>query len=123
VIDRITEGKGSGTSPAWHFGGGPEYCRGCREQGLACSRGDAVEVDGQLERCPYIEFEPATIEGQQAWDVLQPLPAASCAMPAWPAWRSASTCRPRCRLGEDLGYDRRALAVLLPMAEAAAIEG
>lgn len=26
------------------------------------------------------------------------------------------------RLGEDLGYDRRALAVLLPMAEAAVIE-
>ncbi|WP_221938484.1 hypothetical protein [Mycobacterium sp. KBS0706] len=25
-------------------------------------------------------------------------------------------------IGEDLGYDRRALAVLLPMAEAAAIE-
>ena len=40
----------------WHFGSGPEYCRGCtaldRDCGLAC---------------PYAAHAPASVEGAAAW--------------------------------------------------------
>ena len=40
----------------WHFGSGPDYCRGCaaldRDCGLAC---------------PYAAHAPASIEGAAAW--------------------------------------------------------
>ena len=44
----------------WHFqpGGGPEYCRACRDDGLPCAHG-APGADG--EGCPYREARPLTL--------------------------------------------------------------
>ena len=53
----------------WHFqpGGGPEYCRACRDDGLPCARG-APGADGQ--RCPYREHALIRQQEHEAWDVL-----------------------------------------------------
>jgi hypothetical protein len=52
----------------WHFqpGGGPEYCRACRDDGLPCARGEPGG-DGRL--CPYREHALISLQ-EQAWDVL-----------------------------------------------------
>ncbi len=42
--------------PAWHFGRGPEYCRGCAALGRDCA-----------DACPYAAHAPATAEGAAAW--------------------------------------------------------
>ena len=41
---------------AWHFGGGPQYCRGCRALQKDCG-----------EQCPYEQHAPLTIDGAAAW--------------------------------------------------------
>jgi hypothetical protein len=53
----------------WHFqpGGGPEYCRVCRDDGLPCARGEPG-ADGQL--CPYREHALISPQEHEAWDVL-----------------------------------------------------
>ena len=47
----------------WHFtrGGGPDYCRDCRNLNTPCSR------DGS---CPYDLNAPQSLTEQQAWEVL-----------------------------------------------------
>ena len=52
----------------WHFqpGGGPDYCDGCRRQGLACASGRA----GPGRLCPYRAHALVSQEEHQAWDVL-----------------------------------------------------
>jgi hypothetical protein len=53
----------------WHFqpGGGPEYCRSCRDDGLPCARGEPG-ADGQF--CPYREHPLISQQEHEAWDVL-----------------------------------------------------
>ena len=53
----------------WHFqpGGGPEYCRACRDDGLPCARGERG-ADGRL--CPYREHALISRQEHEAWDVL-----------------------------------------------------
>src|ERR671910_3367329 len=53
----------------WHFqpGGGPEYCRACREDDLPCARGEPGG-DGRL--CPYREHALISLQEHEAWDVL-----------------------------------------------------
>jgi hypothetical protein len=53
----------------WHFqpGGGPEYCRACRDNGLPCARGEPG-ADGRL--CPYREHSLISQQEHEAWDVL-----------------------------------------------------
>ena len=53
----------------WHFqsGGGPEYCRACRDDGLPCARG-GPGADGRL--CPYREHALISQQEHEAWDVL-----------------------------------------------------
>ena len=53
----------------WHFqpGGGPEYCRACRNDGLPCARGEPG-ADGR--RCPYREHALISRQEHEAWDVL-----------------------------------------------------
>ena len=41
---------------AWHFGGGPDYCRGCR----------ALDKDCGAE-CPYEQHAPLTVDGAAVW--------------------------------------------------------
>ena len=53
----------------WHFqpGGGPEYCRACRDDGLPCARGEPG-ADGRL--CPYREHALISRQEHEAWEVL-----------------------------------------------------
>jgi hypothetical protein len=100
------------TRSRWHFGGGPGYCDGCRREGRPCAKGEPGS-DGAL--CPYIENEPLSDAGWQAWDILT---------------RCAGQLRfvPGAVIGLDLGaalgmaaaagYDAMALAELLPAGEA-----
>jgi len=61
--------NGCGPSAAGHFqpGGGPEYCKACRDDGLPCARGEPG-ADGRL--CPYRERALISLQEHQAWDVL-----------------------------------------------------
>jgi hypothetical protein len=53
----------------WHFqpGGGPEYCRACRDDDLPCARGEPG-ADGRL--CPYREHALISQQEHEAWNVL-----------------------------------------------------
>ena len=53
----------------WHFqpGGGPEYCRACRDNGLPCARGEPA-ADGRL--CPYREHALISHQEHETWDAL-----------------------------------------------------
>ena len=53
----------------WHFqpGGGPEYCRACRDDGLPCARG-GPGADGRL--CPYRKHALISQQEHEAWNVL-----------------------------------------------------
>ena len=53
----------------WHSqpGGGPEYCRACRDDDLPCARGER-SADGRL--CPYREHALISRQEHEAWDVL-----------------------------------------------------
>jgi hypothetical protein len=53
----------------WHFhpGGGPEYCRACRDDDLPCARGEAG-ADGGL--CLYRKHALINHQEHEAWDVL-----------------------------------------------------
>jgi hypothetical protein len=53
----------------WHFqpGGGPEYCRACRDDGLPCARGEPG-ADGRL--CPYREHALISHQEHEGWDAL-----------------------------------------------------
>lgn len=95
----------------FHFAGGPDYCRGCADLGLACATGTSP----QGRRCTYEETAPVTGAGWQAWDVackcagqLRLSPGGSVVGLDFPA---AFT------LAEALGYDRAGLAELLPAIE------
>jgi hypothetical protein len=48
-------------------GGGPEYCRACRGDGLPCAQGEPG-TDGPL--CPYREHALISRQEHEAWDVL-----------------------------------------------------
>ena len=41
---------------AWHFGRGPEYCRGCAALGRDCA-----------DACPYAAHAPASVQGHACW--------------------------------------------------------
>ena len=53
----------------WHFqvGGGPEYCRACRDNALPCARGKSG-ANGRL--CPYREHALISRQEHEAWEVL-----------------------------------------------------
>ena len=102
---------------AFQPGGGPEYCRACREDGLPCARG-GPGADGRL--CPYREHALISRQEHEAWDVLL-------------------ACQGQLRLapsGQVIGIDMQAalqlagarsdglsvLSELLPAAEAGVVE-
>jgi hypothetical protein len=62
-----------------HFqpGGGPEYCRACREDDLPCARGEPG-TEGQL--CPYRQHALISQQEHEAWDVLLRLPGPAAAL-------------------------------------------
>ncbi|MDG4574489.1 MAG: hypothetical protein P9C36_02800 [Defluviicoccus sp.] len=97
----------------WHFGGGPRYCGTCAALNQPCAKG-APGANGS--RCPYVEHEPLTDVGWQAWDVilrcsgqLRLAPHASIII--------GIDMTAALSLGAALGYDAGMLAELLPAAE------
>jgi hypothetical protein len=41
---------------AWHFGGGPNYCRGCQALQKECGA-----------QCPYEQHAPLSVDGAAVW--------------------------------------------------------
>ena len=101
----------------WHFqsGGGPKYCRACKEEGLPCARG-APGADGRL--CPYREH--VSTQEHEIWEVLLACQGQLRLAPSGhvigidaDAALSLATTR---------GYDFAALSELLPAAETGLVE-
>ncbi len=69
--------------------------------------------------CPYIDNEPLTDTGWQAWDVLT---RASSQLRIAPGAVVGIDLAAALRLGEALGYDAHALAELLPAGEAGLVK-
>mgnify|MGYP005839662631 CR=1 FL=1 len=100
----------------WHFGGGPDYCDGCRQGGRPCARGEPG-VDGDL--CPYIAHEPLTDAGWQAWDVLMRCAGQLRMVPGAVIGIDLGAVL---ALGAALGHDLAVLAELLPAGEAGMVK-
>jgi hypothetical protein len=103
----------------WHFqpGGGPEYCRACRDDGLPCARGEPG-TDGRL--CPHREHALISRQEHEAWDVLLACQGPLRLAPSGHVIGiDMSTAL---RLGAARGCDRAVLSELLPAAEAGMVE-
>ena len=103
----------------WHFqpGGGPEYCRACRDDDLPCARGEPG-ADGRL--CPYREHALISQQEHEAWDVLLACQGQLRLAPSGHVIGiDISTAL---RLGAARGCDRAVLSELLPAAEAGMVE-
>jgi hypothetical protein len=79
---------------------------------LPCSQGKADPVTGKL--CPYIESEPLTIEGFEAWHVVQ-----KNLFKFLPNGKLSGFCLSTIlSICSTVGYDSRAVLHLLEYAEA-----
>jgi hypothetical protein len=103
----------------WHFqpGGGPEYCRACRDDDLPCAQGEPG-ADGSL--CPYREHALISRQEHEAWDVLLACQGQVRLAPGGNVigidmHAALKTATARC-------YDLAVLSELLPAAEAGLIE-
>ncbi len=103
----------------WHFqpGGGPEYCRACRDGGLPCARGEPG-ADGR--RCPYREHALISRQEHEVWDVL---------LACQGQLRLPSSGRvigidmdAALRIAAARGHDLAVLSELLPAAETGLVE-
>jgi hypothetical protein len=103
----------------WHFqpGGGPEYCRACREDDLLCARGEPG-ADGQ--RCPYREHALISRQEHEAWDVLLACQGQLRLAPSGHVVGMDMSAV--LRLGAARGCDLAVLSELLPAAEAGLVE-
>ena len=88
----------------WHHSGGAGYCDGCLRCGRDCGG-----------RCPYVSSQPETVEGWQAWQVGQrSLSFQVIGRTVLPVLDA----RTALMLAGTLGFDGRAVALLLPAIEA-----
>jgi len=79
---------------------------------LPCSKGKADPVTGEF--CPYQQNEPLTIEGFEAWEIIQ-----RGFVRYFPNGKVAGFCIPTIlSICNALGYDSRAVLHLLEYAEA-----
>jgi hypothetical protein len=103
----------------WHFqpGGGPEYCRACRDNGLPCARGEPG-ADGKL--CPYREHALISRQEHEAWDVLLACQGQLRLAPS--GHLIGIDMDAALRIGAALGCDLVVLSELLPAAEAGLVE-
>jgi hypothetical protein len=138
VVTDVSRVRGGFTLPRWHIdavsgrrpchyqgslplalppGGGPEYCRACRDDGLPCARGEPG-TDSRL--CPYREHALISHHEHEAWDVLL---ACQSQLRLAPNGRvlgiDMSTAL---RLSAARGFDLAVLSELLPAAEAGLVE-
>jgi hypothetical protein len=61
----------------WHFGEGPDYCRGCVETEAPCARAEPWA-------CRYRELQPQSEEGAAAWGLITACGTALRVGPAGP---------------------------------------
>jgi hypothetical protein len=103
----------------WHFqrGGGPEYCRVCRDDGRPCARGEPG-ADGRL--CPYREHALISRQEHEAWEVL--LTCQGQLRLASSGYVIGIEMHAGLRLAAARGYDLAVLSELLPAAEAGLVE-
>jgi hypothetical protein len=104
----------------WHFqpGGGPEYCRACRDDGLPCARGEQG-ADGRL--CPYRKQALISRQEHEAWDVLL---ACQGQLRLAPSGHIVGIdMRAALIVANARGYDLGVLSGLLPAAEAGLVDG
>lgn len=62
----VRRGKRLRALADWIFGGGANYCEGCRTCGSPCARGERGD-DGRF--CPQIEHAPHSEAGRLAWSL------------------------------------------------------
>ena len=103
----------------WHFqpGGGPEYCRACRDAGLPCARGEPG-ADGRL--CPYGEHALISRQEHEVWDVL--LASQGQVRLAPSGHVIGIDMGAALEIGAARGSDLSVLSELLPSAEAGLVE-
>jgi hypothetical protein len=103
----------------WHFqpGGGPEYCRACRDGGLPCARG---EPGANGERCPYREHALISRQEHEAWDVLLACQGQLRLAPSGHV--SGIDIDATLKIGAARGCELAVLSELLPAAEAGLVE-
>ena len=103
----------------WHFqpGGGPEYCRACRDAGLPCARGEPG-ADGRL--CPYREHALISLHEHEAWEVLLACQGQLRFAPS--GHLIGIDMDAGLRMGAARGHDHAALSELLPAAEVGLVE-
>jgi hypothetical protein len=103
----------------WHFqpGGGPEYCRACRDDALPCARGESG-ADGRL--CPYREHALISQQEHEAWDVLLACQGQLRLAPSGHV--VGMDMDTLLTIGAARGCDLAVLSELLPAAEAGLIE-
>ena len=111
--------NGVGALCRWHFqpGGGPEYCRACREAGLPCARGEPG-ADGRL--CPYREHALISRQEHEAWDVLLACQGQLRLAPSGHV--IGIDLQAALKIAAARGCDLKALSQLLPAAEAGLVE-
>ena len=98
----------------WHFwpGGGPEYCRACRDDGLPCARGEPG-ADGRL--CPYREHALISVQEHETWDVLLACQGQLRLAPSGHV--IGIDMDAALKIGAARGYDLAVISELLPGAE------
>jgi hypothetical protein len=104
----------------WHFqpGGGPEYCRACRDDDLPCARGEPG-ADGR--RCPYREQALISRQEHEAWGVLLACQGQLRLAPSGTA--IGIDMDAALSLASALGYDLAVLSELLPVGESGIVQG
>ena len=103
----------------WHFepGGGPEYCRACRDDGLPCAEGE-LGADGRL--CPYREHALISEQEHEAWDVLLACQGQLRLAPSGHV--IGIDMQAALQLASAREYDLAVLSELVPTAEAGLVE-
>jgi hypothetical protein len=103
----------------WHFqrGGGPEYCRACREDGLPCARGEPG-AGGRL--CPYREHDLISRQEHEAWEVLLTCQGQVRLSPSGHV--VGVDMDAALKIGAARGHELAVLTELLPAAEAGLFE-
>ena len=102
----------------WQWSGGRGYCANCAASGEPCAD-DRPGPEGAL--CPYRQYEPVTLEGWQAWDLVERLGGQIRIGPNGRILGYDLTAA--LGLAAALGYDSRAMAELLPALEAGMVRG
>jgi hypothetical protein len=103
----------------WHFqpGGGPEYCKTCRDDDLPCARGEPG-ADGRLG--PYRKHALISRQEHEAWDVLLACQGQVRLAPSGHA--VGIDMDTALQLASTRGYELAVLSELLPAAEAGLVE-